>query len=55
MKIPLPGQKLTPPNEPRMLTREEIEILREDLRAALTVPLASIDEFEEPDHQDTKP
>jgi hypothetical protein len=39
MKIALPGHKLIPPKKPRMLTREEIEILREDLSAALTVPL----------------
>jgi hypothetical protein len=39
MKIPMPGDKLVPTNEPRLLTREEIAILREDLRVALTVPL----------------
>jgi hypothetical protein len=33
--IDLPGRKLATSNEPRMLTPSEIELLRQDLEAAL--------------------
>jgi hypothetical protein len=35
--IALPGQKLVTSKNPRMLTQSEIELLRQDLRAALEV------------------
>ncbi len=35
--IVLPGQKLATSKKPRALTRSEIELLRQDLRAALSV------------------
>jgi hypothetical protein len=34
LAAPMPGRKLVPSDTPRMLTPEEVEILREDLREA---------------------
>ena len=38
----LPGQKLTTSKTPRMLTPPEIELLRQDLKAALSRPMPRV-------------
>jgi hypothetical protein len=38
----LPGQKLATSKTPRMLTPSEIDLLREDLKAALSHPMPPV-------------
>jgi hypothetical protein len=40
--IALPGQKLATSKTPRMLTPSEIDLLRQDLKAALSHPMPRV-------------